>query len=257
MTLALLLLLKAAVSIIIFAVGLDLDAGRRHVAAAPPALLLRSLLAMYVLVPLGGRRSRQVATLAPGVEIGLLVLAVSAGAPLLPRKLMGIGDGGYTFSLVVISSVLAIVIVPAWLALLGPQFGAPPALEPATVAGCLPSRSSCPGSRHAGSLVVSRFRRAGGVARDRHRRDRPHAGCRDPAHLAMGDRAPHQMGRRPHPGGIDCDGPGDRPRVRRSDRGPSYGARHRLRDPPHRRRRTWSRPPCRGRGPSSSSRSTS
>ena len=137
MTLALLLLLKAAVSIIIFAVGLDSTPADATWLLRRPALLLRSLLAMYVLVPLAAVVLVKSLTLAPGVEIGLLVLAVSAGAPLLPRKLMGIGDGGYTFSLVVISSVLAIVIVPAWLALLGPQFGAPPALEPATVAWVL------------------------------------------------------------------------------------------------------------------------
>jgi predicted Na+-dependent transporter len=63
--------------------------------------------------------------LKPGIEIALLVLAVSAGAPLLPRKLLNIGDGAYIFSLVVTSSLLAIVLVPAWLALLGPQFGNP------------------------------------------------------------------------------------------------------------------------------------
>jgi bile acid:Na+ symporter, BASS family len=68
------------------------------------------------------------------VEIGLLVLAVSAGAPLLPRKLLGIGDGAYVFSLVVITSVLAVLVVPAWLALLGSQFNTPPRLSPTDVA---------------------------------------------------------------------------------------------------------------------------
>ena len=71
------------------------------------------------------------------VEIGLLVLAVSAGAPLLPRKLLRIGDGAYIFSLVVTSSLLVIVLVPAWLAALGPQFGNPPTLESSRVAWVL------------------------------------------------------------------------------------------------------------------------
>ena len=83
-------------------------------------------------------------TLAPGVEIGLLVLAASAGAPLLPRKLLRIGDGAYIFSLVLLSSLLAIVVVPAWLSLLGPQFGTPLELAPdARGAGCWPSPSCC------------------------------------------------------------------------------------------------------------------
>jgi BASS family bile acid:Na+ symporter len=59
-----------------------------------------------------------------------LVLAVSAGAPLLPRKLMKIGDGAYIFSLVVTSSLLAILLVPAWLGVLGALFDYPVSLRP-------------------------------------------------------------------------------------------------------------------------------
>lgn len=130
MTLALLVLLKITVTVIIFGIGLDSqprDAVRlfRH-----PGLLLRSVLAMYVLVPMAAFALVKLLPLAPGVEAALLVLAVSAGAPLLPRKLLGIGDGAYIFSLVVISSVLAIVLVPVWLAVLGPLFPRLPSLAP-------------------------------------------------------------------------------------------------------------------------------
>lgn len=65
-----------------------------------------------------------------GAEAALLVLAVSAGAPLLPRKLLGIGDGAYIFSLVVVSSGLAVVFVPVWLELLIPLFPRLPHLAP-------------------------------------------------------------------------------------------------------------------------------
>ena len=64
----------------------------------------------------------------------LLVLAVSAGAPLLPRKLQRFGSSAYTFSLVVISSLLAIVVVPAWIALLAWHFGVSTELTAADVA---------------------------------------------------------------------------------------------------------------------------
>ena len=119
----LLLLLKVSVAVIIFAIGLDSTAKDAAYLWYRPGLLLRSLLAMYILVPLAALVLVKLVTLQPGVEIALLVLAVSAGAPLLPRKLIGIGDGAYIFSLVVVSSVLAIVLVPAWLTVLGPQFG--------------------------------------------------------------------------------------------------------------------------------------
>ena len=130
MTLVLLVLLKITVTTIIFGIGLDStlhDAVRlfRH-----PALLLRSLLAMYVLVPLAAVGLVILLPLPPGAEAGLLVLAVSSGAPLLPRKLLGIGDGAYTFSLVVVSSVLAVILVPFWLEMLGPLFPRLPRLEP-------------------------------------------------------------------------------------------------------------------------------
>jgi len=110
MTAILLLLLKAAVGVIIFAIGLDSTADDALFLPRRPGLLLRSLLAMYVVVPLAALMLVGMLDLAPGVELGLLVLAASAGAPLLPRKLLRIGDGAYTFSLVLLSSLLAIVV---------------------------------------------------------------------------------------------------------------------------------------------------
>jgi len=130
LTLLLLLMLKTAVGIIILAIGMDSTLRDATHLLQRPALLVRSLLAMYVLVPLVAFALVKVLTLSPGVEVGLLVLAVSAGAPLLPRKLLKIGDGAYIFSLVVISSLLAVVVIPAWLAVLRPQFRNPPDLDP-------------------------------------------------------------------------------------------------------------------------------
>ena len=137
MTAILLLLLKACVGLIIFAIGLDSTAEDALFLVRRPGLLLRSLLAMYVLVPLAALALVGWMDLAPGVELGLLVLAASAGAPLLPRKLLRIGDGAYTFSLVLLSSMLAIVVVPAWLELLGPFFRTPLELGPDDVAWLL------------------------------------------------------------------------------------------------------------------------
>ena len=122
---------------IILAIGMDSTLKDATHLWRRPGLLLRSVLAMYVLVPLAALALVKVLTLAPGVEVGLLVLAVSAGAPLLPRKLLHIGDGAYIFSLVVTSSLLAIILVPAWLAVLGPQFGRPVNLDASRVAWVL------------------------------------------------------------------------------------------------------------------------
>jgi BASS family bile acid:Na+ symporter len=113
MTAALLILLKVAVAGIILAIGMDSTLKDVTYLWRRPGLLLRSVLAMYVLVPLAALALVKVVALTPAVEIGLLVLAVSAGAPMLPRRLLNIGDGAYIFSLVVTSSLLAILLVPA------------------------------------------------------------------------------------------------------------------------------------------------
>ena len=112
MTATLLLLLKASVGVIIFSIGMDSTVKDAGHLLKRPGLLLRSVLAMYILVPLAASVLVKLLTLAPGVEIGLLVLAASAGAPLLPRKLLRIGDGAYIFSLVLVSSGLAVFLVP-------------------------------------------------------------------------------------------------------------------------------------------------
>lgn len=130
MTVALLVLLKITVTVIIFGIGLDSTLHDAVRLFREPALLLRSLLAMYVLVPLAAVGLVILLPLPPGAEAGLLVLAVSSGAPLLPRKLLGIGDGAYTFSLVAVSSVLAVILVPLWLEMLGPLFPRLPRLAP-------------------------------------------------------------------------------------------------------------------------------
>jgi bile acid:Na+ symporter, BASS family len=57
--------------------------------------------------------------LPPKTELALVILAICAGAPLLPKKLIKFGgDPSYVFSLIVTTSLLAIVTVPAYLHIL-------------------------------------------------------------------------------------------------------------------------------------------
>jgi bile acid:Na+ symporter, BASS family len=134
MTHTLLLLVKISVGVLILAIGMGATLADLTYVWRRPGLLLRSLLAMYVLVPLAAFLLVKTMPLASGVKAALLVLAVSAGAPLLPRKLQCFGSSAYTFSLVVISSLLAIVVVPAWIALLAWHFGVATELAAADVA---------------------------------------------------------------------------------------------------------------------------
>jgi predicted Na+-dependent transporter len=137
MTEALLTILKLSVGALILAIGMGSTFSDLAYLWRRPGLLLRSLLAMYVLVPLAAFVLVTLLPLAPGVKAALLVLAVSAGAPLLPRKLGSFGADAYVFSLVVTSSLLAIVIVPAWVALLAHHFGVAAELSPTNVAAAI------------------------------------------------------------------------------------------------------------------------
>ena len=133
----LMLTLKVSVYALIVAIGLDSRLADLKYLWLRPALLLRSLLAMYFIIPLFALVVAKTLTLPAGAMVALLVLAVSAGAPLLPRKLMHIGDGDYIFGLSVTSSLLAIVTVPFWVAVIGPQFGRDIALAPMRVASVI------------------------------------------------------------------------------------------------------------------------
>jgi len=131
----LLLLIKLSVGTMILAVGMGATFTDVVYLWRRPALLLRSVLAMYVLVPLAAFVLAEFLPLAPGVRVALLVLAVSAGAPLVPRRLR-VGGSPYAFSLVVTSSLLAVVLVPVWIALLSRHFGVA-TVGPAEVAAVL------------------------------------------------------------------------------------------------------------------------
>lgn len=134
MTELLLIALKVSVGVLILAIGLGSTFADVLYIWRRPALLLRSLLAMYVLVPLAAVILVSLLPMSSAIKAALLVLAVSAGAPLLPRKLGSFGSDAYVFSLVVLSSLLAIVLVPAWVALAARHFQVVGELEPRVVA---------------------------------------------------------------------------------------------------------------------------
>jgi len=117
----LLLTIKLAITALVFATGLSATREDLFWIWQHPPLLARSFLAMYILVPLVAIAMVLVFDLPRGTRIGLLFLSISAGAPLLPRKLIKLGgDPAFAFSIVIATSLAAIVTVPASLALLQP-----------------------------------------------------------------------------------------------------------------------------------------
>jgi len=89
-----------------------------------PGLLLRSLLAMFVLTPLIAVILVIVPAVPLSIRVAVLLMAISAAAPALPKKLLKLGsDPRYVRSLSVITTLLAIVTVPLSLVVLGTFFG--------------------------------------------------------------------------------------------------------------------------------------
>ena len=117
-------LLKVSVAALLFAMGLHASPGLLAYLWRRPALFARSLLAMYVAVPLLAFALAVALDLPRGTEVAILVLAICAGAPLLPRKLLKFGgDPAYVLSLAVTTSLLAIVTVPTSVRLLAAWLG--------------------------------------------------------------------------------------------------------------------------------------
>jgi bile acid:Na+ symporter, BASS family len=98
------------------------------------ALLLRSLLAMNVLLPLFAAALAAVFELRPAVAIALIALAVSPVPPFLPQKqLRLVAHGEYVYGLLGATSLLAIVLVPLTVALIGLVFSRQVSIGPAAI----------------------------------------------------------------------------------------------------------------------------
>ena len=112
-----------------------------------PSLLLRSLLAILVLVPVGTFLFLEVIHAARLVESGLLViiLAVGIGPPMaLKRTHAAEANVAYEVELNVVLLALAIAFIPAAVALLGAYFRIDLHLEPSRVAALVLTRALIP-----------------------------------------------------------------------------------------------------------------
>lgn len=113
-----LVVLKAAIAVLIVAVGMSASFEDVTYLWRRPRRLAKSLFAMYVVVPVAALLMAYALELPRGTEVALVILAICAGAPLLPRRLFKLGgDPTYVFSLVVTTSLLAILTVPLGLRL--------------------------------------------------------------------------------------------------------------------------------------------
>ncbi len=135
---AVMMVLKLSVATLLFAMGLLASHREMAYLWERPALLVRSLLAMYVAVPILAVALALAFDLPRGTELAMVVLAICAGAPLLPRKLLKVGgDPAYVLSLAVTTSLLAIVTVPVSVRILSGMMAIDSELGPGAIAGAI------------------------------------------------------------------------------------------------------------------------
>jgi BASS family bile acid:Na+ symporter len=121
MTLQQLVMLALQVSILltVFGFGLHATANDMLFLVRRPGLLARSLLAMFVVMPVVALTLAMTLNVAPTVEIALVALAISPVPPLLPKKEdKAGGHTSYALGLMVTTALLSIVLVPATIEIL-------------------------------------------------------------------------------------------------------------------------------------------
>jgi predicted Na+-dependent transporter len=105
--------LHYSIMALIFAIGMTANGADIIYLWQRPVLLIKSIVTMYLVVPAIAIIMTLLLKLPAATELALVILAICAGAPLLPKKLIQLGGNpAYVFSLIVTTSLLAIVTVP-------------------------------------------------------------------------------------------------------------------------------------------------
>jgi BASS family bile acid:Na+ symporter len=130
-----LLLLNVSIKLIVFSLGLQSVPRDAISLFRQPLVLLRSLVAMVVVMPVLAGLVVHALDLLPPVEIMLLVLFVSPVPPILPKREISAGGlHSQAVGLLVATAVTSIVTVPAAMELFGWAFDQPHRMPAITIA---------------------------------------------------------------------------------------------------------------------------
>lgn len=137
MTLQQAVILALQVSVLLTVFGFSLQTTTRDLLylMRRPSLLARSLVAMFVVMPILAVALVRIFELRPAFEIALVALAISPVPPLLPKKEgKAGGESAYGLGLMATVSLLAIAVVPLSVEILGSYFARPLRMPPMAIA---------------------------------------------------------------------------------------------------------------------------
>ena len=141
----LMLALMVSILVTVFAFGLKATRDDLLYIVRRPRLLARSLLAVFVIMPIAAVILVEAFDFRPAVEIVLVALALSPVPPILPRKeARAGGHSPYGLGLMVILSVLAIAAAPLGLLVIEQIFGRHLVASPDTVAAVVTKGTLAP-----------------------------------------------------------------------------------------------------------------
>ena len=124
----------ATVFCVMFAIGLSVAPGDLRRAWNAPGPLLRGLFIVLVAVPVMALVIVRSLGLPIAVQAGILMMAISPGAPVaLRRSVAASGHGAFAPALQIFVALLAVVSMPLSIAALDEVYGANVAVEPADV----------------------------------------------------------------------------------------------------------------------------
>lgn len=125
---------QVSLFVIVFGYGLRAEFGDLLYLFRRPALLVRSLVAVLVVMPAVAVVLARSFDFEPTVEIALVALAISPLPPLLPTREAKAGGGQrYGLGLMVVLAVLSIALVPLAVQLIGAVFGRAFVTTPGTI----------------------------------------------------------------------------------------------------------------------------
>lgn len=130
-----LLALQVSVVCTVFGFGLKTKADDVFALIREPALMVRALLAVFVIMPIIAVVLSRLFDFRPPVEVALIALAISPVPPLLPQKEEQAGGiAHHVLGLMAVFGVLAVLTVPLALEILGLVFSRYLTIQPYVVA---------------------------------------------------------------------------------------------------------------------------